>query len=294
MGREPFVLRYRQNLMRASVAVALVVSALIPSNVRACVWSYGTTLRGEKISISGLAADEIIQSLRDFDSRSVWESRERSSRPRAGADHYQRNDYAVTLMHLGRANEAVALLTEIERTHPNSYVTASNLGTAYELAGDNGEALKWIREAIRRNEDAHEGTEWLHVRILEAKIAAARDREWFQRNSVLGLDFGKAAIPSLPARLPSGNSSKPVTLDELKNAIWYQLDERYQFVAPPDPVVANILFDWANLLFRTDALESAIAVYREALRYGVPQAELAKTRLRRAEQALRDHVSATR
>lgn len=128
---------------------------------------------------------------------------------------------AVALLHLGRASEAVALLAGIERTHPGSYVTAANLGTAYELAGNNEVALKWIRQAIRRR---------------------------------------------------------------------YQLEERYQFVGPPDPVVANILFDWGNLLFRTDALESAIAVYREALRFGVPQTALAQARLARAQEALRQHA----
>jgi hypothetical protein len=54
---------------------------------------------------------------------------------------------------------------------------AANLGTALELLGNKEEALHWIREGIRRNPQSHEGTEWLHAKILEAKIAAQKDAD---------------------------------------------------------------------------------------------------------------------
>lgn len=74
--------------------------------------------------------------------------------------------------------------------------------------------MRWIREGIRRNKDAHEGTEWLHVRILE-------------KNSVLGLDFGNGSGPVKPAKgWPAGNTGKPVKDEELITAIIYQLHER--------------------------------------------------------------------
>jgi len=51
-----------------------------------------------------------------------------------------------------------------------------DLGTAYELAGKNEPALRWIREGLRRNPNSHKGTEWLHVKILEAKIEQEKQR----------------------------------------------------------------------------------------------------------------------
>ena len=59
----------------------------------------------------------------------------------------------------------------LERRYPGHHETAANLGTALELAGHDAPALQWIRIGIRRNADEHYGSEWLHVRILEAKIA---------------------------------------------------------------------------------------------------------------------------
>ena len=90
-----------------------------------------------------------------------------------------RNDYAVDLMYLGRAAEAVALLQKLD-SERGDYAVAANLGTAHELAGQNREAKKWIEEAIRRNPDSHHGTEWLHAEILESKIQQENNPAYFK------------------------------------------------------------------------------------------------------------------
>jgi len=82
----------------------------------------------------------------------------------------ENSDLAVAFVHQGKYSEAIALLQELERRYPGKYQVAANLGTAFELSGDNKQALQWIREGIRRNPKSHEGTEWLHVAILEAKL----------------------------------------------------------------------------------------------------------------------------
>ncbi len=53
-------------------------------------------------------------------------------------------------------------------------------------------------------------------------------------------------------------------------AIEYQLSERLQFVKPPDPAVASLLFDYAALEAATRTLESAWGVLQMALEYGYP------------------------
>ena len=209
--------------------------------------------------------------------RTYWEG-ERTKH--LGAKDFQsRNDYAVALVHLRETEKAIPILEALERERPGLYQTAANLGTAYELAGRDADALHWIREGIRRNANAHDGTEWLHVAILEAKLARARDPRWLETHAVLGLDFGPDAVPRMPRQFPNGNDGKPVTPEAMKEALYYQLMERRQFVDPPDPYVADLFFDWGNIVALTGALEKAVDLYEESLRFGVVREPLARMRL---------------
>jgi tetratricopeptide (TPR) repeat protein len=176
-------------------------------------------------------------------------------------------DLSAVLIHFGRLPEAVQLLKFIEHKYPDKYQTASNIGTAYELLGKNEEALKWIREGIRRNPDDHFGTEWLHVQILNAKLG--RIPSTAPGRSILNLDFGKDAMPRRPENVPLGNDGKPLALYSLGNALRYQLLERIKFVPAPDPIVAGLLLDWANLELLAGAVESADVLYDAAVRYGI-------------------------
>lgn len=172
-------------------------------------------------------------------------------------------------MHLAQPKEAITFLEGIEKQHPGRYETAVNLGTAYELAGDNQRALQWIREGMRRNPRAHSGTEWIHARILEAKLAIARDPHWLETHSVLGRDFGTTVVPHKP----------PGSMSALANAIEYQLRERMEFVKPPDAIVADLMFDCANAFMLGAPIENAEAYYDAALKYGTPRAGLARQRM---------------
>jgi hypothetical protein len=58
--------------------------------------------------------------------------------------------------------------------------------------------------------------------------------------------------------------------------------ERLQFVAPPDPILGDLLFDFANLLMLTETMENATSIYELALRYETPRAALAQQRLAQA------------
>jgi len=188
---------------------------------------------------------------------------EREARLRGSTRFYDRNDYAIALMFLGRSSEAVELLLKLEAEDSGHFFIAANLGTAYELSGKNTEALKWINEGIRRNPNDHKGTEWLHAKILEAKIAHEKDPAFFEEHSVLGLQ------PGSNGKLFS-ISGKSIASEELVKAIQYQLTERLQFVKPPDPVVASLLFDYATIEGRPQTIEAAKLILRMAADYGYP------------------------
>lgn len=270
------------------LCLSLFLLAAVPAF--GCIQSYETTLQGKKIEVSGLSVTslDLEKAFADRDA-TFWRSEQAKllAKPQT---QQTRNDYAVTLIHLGDVAAAMKELRAIEEAHPGIYATAANLGTAYELSGDNVQALQWIRESIRRNSKAHDGTEWVHVAILEAKLAQAKDSSWLDEHSILGMDFGPDAKPKAPARYPLNNIGKPVTAKEFESAIFHQLMERMQFVKPRDLYVADLLFDWGNSVALTATIEGARNLYRQSLRYG-PRRELLVRRRMAHMQAVLQRAS---
>jgi len=247
----------------------------------ACIWSYATDLRGRHYDLNDIVGRDRIAMVQHYEPAGYWETqRQRLGKDlTATSDYRTRNDYGVTLMHLRQPKEAITFLQAIEKEHPGKYETAVNLGTAYELAGDDVRALQWIREGMRRNPKAHDGTEWVHVRILEAKIAIARDPHWLDTHTVLGVDFGASAAPRTLPRFPPNNIGQPMALKGFAESIEYQLSERLEFVHAPDPVVADLLFDCANGFMVHGPIETAEAYFNESLKYGTLRAQLARQRI---------------
>jgi hypothetical protein len=192
------------------------------------------------------------------------------------------NDLAVGWSVTGQYDKAIELLRETETSAPGkSAKVAANLGTALELKGGADEdALYWIREGIKRDANEHEGSEWLHVRILESKIALAKDPQWLEKNRVLGLDFGADEVPVAPAILPVDADGKLKGVDDLLEDIRYQLEERMKFVKPPDPIVGDLAASAGDLVY-AGSDGSPAKHYELALRYGAPRAELIQKRLAR-------------
>jgi tetratricopeptide (TPR) repeat protein len=182
----------------------------------------------------------------------------------------RRNNMAVDMIYRGRISEAIEALKELEAEQPGDYVTAANLGTAYELAGKNEDALRWIRESIERNQGSHWGTEWLHVDILEAKLKAANDPKFFDAHSVLDLDHQQ--VRSMDSEVMAGGERRRVR--EIVRALDYQLEERLRFVKASDPGVASLLYDYAAIQAATHSLESARELLKMAGAFGYPQTRL--------------------
>src|SRR5437868_3198766 len=136
----------------------------------------------------------------------------------------------------GKFDADIALLEDAEKKIPGDALIASALGTAFELKGQLGDALDWIREGIKRDAGAHKGSEWLHARILEAKLALAKDPKWFDKHNVLGLDFGKDEVPVAPEILPI-EQGRIKGAEQLLDQIDYQLVERTKNSRPPNPVL---------------------------------------------------------
>lgn len=190
-----------------------------------------------------------------------------------------RNDLGVAYILSGQYDSAVRTLESLEKDDPGQSRTASNLGTALELSGRNEEALRWIKEGIVRDPQDHEGTEWLHVKILEAKVALGKDANWLKSHTVLGVSFGSAVRPEAPTALPSDQSG-PRSWEETEKAMHYQLGERLKFVKAPDPIVASLFRSRADIAYLRQSA-AAPDYYLAAELFGDPGKDLLK---QRAEQ----------
>ncbi len=264
---------------------------LLAADVCACINVYGTDRSGKTI-VSIQHSESRIEGLRlSVIDKNYWREQEATLAEGLETSNFKhRSDYAAALIYLGRADEAIVILEDVERENPGEYIVASNLGTAYELSGDLEKALHWIRKGYELNPVAHSGTEWLHVKILETKLNLATDPEWLKTHSVLGLDFGNDSAPTLPGENIIDVTGSTLTIEEIVRGVDYQLHERLKFVAPQDPIVGDLLFDLANLVALTEAVENAVPINEFSEKYGVREPALLSRRLDHLQSLIATNV----
>lgn len=159
------------------------------------------------------------------------------------------SDYSVGLMKLGKHEEALSILSVLYQLHPEEYQLASNLGTAYELNGMIDSALKYIRRGIELNPNDHEGSEWIHAKILEAKFNLRIDPNHLHKNSLLGLSVQQ--------------KKDSLVLQQIN----IQLKERVPFTPPPDLIMSLLFTDLGDISANIRSIEYAKAYYQIARDY---------------------------
>ena len=217
----------------------------------ACINPIGRSTVGTPIYVEKHSPQEFLTALITHPNQAYWKDilvQLRAERTRFPVERIEnKTNTAVAMLHLGMVKEAIEILERLEKEQPGRYYTAANLGTAYELNGENAKALKWIKEGVTRNPDAHHGSEWLHVKVLEAKIALEKDPNWLASHSVLGINrVPHESISSSPTATDHLGQVKDIK--EIEAALVYQLHERLEFIKPPEGVVANLLFDLSRIL----------------------------------------------
>lgn len=190
------------------------------------------------------------------------------------------NADAVEVLLDGDVTKAIAMFQKIEQNSPGHYATASNMGTAYELAGNLTEALRWIAEGVRRNGDSHDHSEWLHVRILETKLALQADPNWLKTHTVSGIKFHDirgSMVETIQGAIPAITAQGV----NVKDAIGSQLQERIGLVKPKDTIVAHLLYELALIEMEAGYAQDASKELDLALSYGLPVelGEAQRTRL---------------
>jgi hypothetical protein len=257
--------------MRATFLAAVALAGLLAPPAHACLNAHDPKIATK---LASTEPAEVAGAVKEIETRQ-----------KAAPTVENTNDLAFARILAGKYDEAIELLREAETKAPGkSAKVAANLGTALELKGGADEdALYWIREGIKRDANEHEGSEWLHVRILEAKIALAKDPQWLEKNRVLGLDFGGDEVPVAPAILPVDAEGKLKGVDDLLDDIRYQLDERMKFVKPPDPIAGDLAASAGDLVY-AGSDGSPVRHYELAVRYGAPRADLLRKRIARFQK----------
>jgi tetratricopeptide (TPR) repeat protein len=233
--------------------VLILLSLLISTGVLACINEYRTLLTGEVIYTHPVSGKIWTQKIDTFKLREKSNTLLLKYKTTDSIEYL--SDYAASLIYLKNYNKAKTIYEDIDRKHPNLYTTASNLGTIYELIGKPQQALKWIKKSITLNPDSHNGSEWIHIKILEFKINNSND----YGKSILELDFSDEDIPV---------NRNYYDLKELSHHIWHQLRERSNFVKPENKIVGNIYFDLGNVLAQTKDVQAALGSYNAAKEYG--------------------------
>lgn len=180
--------------------------------------------------------------------------------------HTYLSDYSVALMKLGKADVALELLKELYTYYPNEYKIVANLGTAYELNSEVDSALKYIKKGIELNPNSHKGSEWVHVKIVEAKQKIKLNSSYLTENSILKL------------------TEKQKNDKKIYEQINIQLRERFPFSPPPNEIMAHLLMEFAECATNVESVEYANALYNLVNRYYKYDSEYLKKKLEETKQ----------
>ncbi len=159
-----------------------------------------------------------------------------------------KNNIAVTLIKLGRLDEAEKILLALKKETPDNYYVTVNLGTLYELQGRNKEALQFIKKALAIDPESHGGSEWFHVKVLEFKLKNIPDANIPNQN-----------ILDLAQFNPKGT--------DIAADINYQLQERIPFTPAPNSMMAKILQEFADYLADSVSIKAAYLFYEMGMDY---------------------------
>jgi tetratricopeptide (TPR) repeat protein len=173
-------------------------------------------------------------------------------------DYKYLSDYAWELVKQGKTKQAVIILDSLLKTHPNEYNILANLGTAYEIVGNNAKALELLTKAVAINKNSHYGSEWIHLNILKHKI----NKEAFPLEKIIDIG-GETFNTDWNATISKYNMSTDSTL----KSIAYQLHERIGFIAPKDKIIGRLIFDFATIIAKTKSKEEALPFYDYAMYY---------------------------
>jgi hypothetical protein len=150
-------------------------------------------------------------------------------------DYKNISDYGAYLLMAGRFEEGLQLFKALAAKKGDVYQIRANLAVAYELNGMIDSALYWQQLAVAANPAAHGGSEWIHLRILEARNAMQADSNWCLTHNVTGIQDSIA--------LHYVNHQHEMEEGFIFREFLLQLEDRLPFTFANDPVMGKLLFE---------------------------------------------------
>ena len=259
-----------------------ILFLLLPTFLFSCIWINGTTIDGDYKETSDYGYSSLLKHI--IKNESAQTKLENLLEYKASfttlTDEVKEND-AVILMLQEKYESSIKILLALNQKNPKKYSIASNLGTAYELNGENKKALQWIKEGTKRDENSHYGTEWLHELILKTKIEQESNPKLLKNQRVITLP------PKFTLKSTLTIEEKKHTIPDILEALRYQLRERLIFVKPQEPIVADLIFTYAKIEAETGTLEEALKILTLAKNYGFSNPQLLQERQKRYEDIIK-------
>jgi hypothetical protein len=169
-------------------------------------------------------------------------------------DYPQLTDLSLSLIFLGYFEQAKNILTTLYQANPREYNIVVNLGTVNELLGNLDSANYFLKKSVEINPHSHFGTEWVHLKILEAEIAYSKDNNYFAKNTVF--DF---KVTALKKDLHAAQ--------KIVRSIDYQLRTRVPFIPAPNPIMQQLFTELADFTYDTYSMRHAYTYYLFAQHY---------------------------
>ncbi len=240
--------------MKKSILI-LLLSVSIITQTKACYNEYNVNLSGEVNEEFGgiptfyrsfdLEFSELFVSTADLTKKADY-------------DFKKLSDISIHLCRLGRTEEALELLQWLHYKHPNEYKIISNLGTTFELSGDLDSAIFYLNQAIEINPDSHHGSEWIHLRILNAKKMLLKDKNWLSNHSILQLN--------IDTKYELYSTAEDSAIDTIHH-VAVQLKERLPYTPEDDILMAKLLKEYGNYMATHLSISDAAVIYRIAKHY---------------------------
>lgn len=193
----------------------------------------------------------------DFKKTEVFENIKKLEKKfsKGDLDYKNISDYGVYLLMAGNYTEGLRLFTALLQKHSDVYEIRANIAVAYELNGRFDSAYYWEKKALELQPGAHENTEWIHLKILEARIKTAADSNWCLANNVTGIyDLVKTNYT-----LPINEHWKSTQLFE---DFITQLTERFPFTVAEDRVMGKLMMELGDAY-------KAVSAYRSYYCYAI-------------------------
>lgn len=208
-----------------------------------CGNEYGMALNGDRLFTPIFYLSD---AYRNFDKAGIQRKLSEAliKRRQDPEDFKNESNIALFYMQLGEVKKALAILEPLVVKHPEEYIIIANLGTAYELDGQIGKALQMIRKGYAINPNSHYGSEWIHIKILEAKMAHGANSSWFISHPIV-------TVEELLEK-NTGNDRR------YRNHLAAQIRTRVPFTPAPNKVIANLLRTYAEYCAEHDTYENAL------------------------------------